>query len=583
MKTSLSLLFFSVMCFNLNAQQFRWAKSFDHQGFGVSPSRTQADYDNSLLTFGSFAVLGARIDLDPDPVDSFVVSSFQYDGYISKYSETDGSLLWSSGLGNDFNGDFGLGEVLVDHSGNHLISGYLSGNVDIDLTSLVLNVSNTFNSSAGILVKYDSAFNYIQHILLSGLNNEAYVQIRKMDCDDSNNYFLFGSYYDSVDIDPGPGQQILFGDSGKVNLFLAKFDQSLNLLWVDTFITQAHMGPGFDFEFMHYDSWSGNLLMMGNFQTNDTIDLDPGTGQALLYNPFDESSFIAIYNSSGQFLRMWQSTGHYSNDVDGIATDDNGYIYQLVDFEDTLFLQHPSSPPYLVSAFPNSGYGVVKYDMNGNYIASSIVYSADEPEFNSIVERNGKLYIAGSMDAGTMDVDPSTAVYNLSAANGSMFLLCYASSLGINSFLWGFSDPDSDSENEQFNISENGTMYVSGAFQDSLECDPGPQDFYLYAPAYGYNFHIAYDSTSILALSEPFKSNSVSVYPNPVHDYLQLNASVSIEGTATVCNMLGEELLKNIDIGDQMKIDVSELSDGMYFLQLLSDKKRQVLKFMKVN
>ncbi|HNQ00354.1 MAG TPA: T9SS type A sorting domain-containing protein, partial [Bacteroidia bacterium] len=133
------------------------------------------------------------------------------------------------------------------------------------------------------------------------------------------------------------------------------------------------------------------------------------------------------------------------------------------------------------------------------------------------------------------------------------------------------------------NISENGTMYFSGAFQDSLECDPGPQDFYLYAPAYGYNFHIAYDSTSILALSEPFKSNSVSVYPNPVHDYLQLNASVSIEGTATVCNMLGEELLKNIDIGDQMKIDVSELSDGMYFLQLLSDKKRQVLKFMKVN
>ena len=66
---------------------------------------------------------------------------------------------------------------------------------------------------------------------------------KRQECDLQNNYYFLGNYFDSVDFDPGINQYLLVGDSGRIELFLAKYDQNFNLLWVDTFTTKAQMGP----------------------------------------------------------------------------------------------------------------------------------------------------------------------------------------------------------------------------------------------------------------------------------------------------------------------------------------------------
>ncbi|MBK6445755.1 MAG: hypothetical protein IPF81_10790 [Bacteroidetes bacterium] len=100
------------------------------------------------------------------------------------------------------------------------------------------------------------------------------------------------------------------------------------------------MGPNFGIEFLKFDPVSGNLILTGNYNGTDTIDLDPGAGQSLFYNEFDESSFTAIYDTAGNFIRMWKTFSDFANDIDGMTTDDNGYIYTMVEFEDTLYLHN---------------------------------------------------------------------------------------------------------------------------------------------------------------------------------------------------------------------------------------------------
>ena len=167
---------------------------------------------------------------------------------------------------------------------------------------------------------------------------------------------------------------------------------------------------------------------------------------------------------------MWQSTGHYSNDVDGIATDDNGYIYQLVDFGRYTI---PAASFFLlliwflVFQIP---VWCCKIWYEWKLHCFPLFIPQMNLEFNSIVERNGKLYIAGSMDAGTMDVDPYCCLQPFSS-QWKYVLLCYASSLGINSFLWGFSDPTWIQKMNSL-IFQKMEPCMFPVHLDSSECDP---------------------------------------------------------------------------------------------------------------
>lgn len=581
MKIQFTSLFIFLIILQSNAQQFHWGMAIDHQGFGASPSHTLVDYDNNLLTFGSFAVLGPQIDLDPDPIDSFVVSSFLFDSYIAKYSQTDGSLLWASGVGGDVNGSFSPRSIVIDKSNNHLFVGQLSGTVDIDFGPNINNVTSSLNYGHELIIKYDSSFEYVQHIMIGGINNFGGLAIRSIECDLQNNYYFLGNYFDSVDFDPGINQYLLVGDSGRIELFLAKYDQNFNLLWVDTFTTKAQMGPNFGIEFLKFDPVSGNLILTGNYSGTDTIDLDPGAGQSLFYNEFDESSFTAIYDTAGNFIRMWKTFSDFANDIDGMTTDDNGYIYTMVEFEDTLYLHNFFSPPYLVSTFPDVGYGIVKYDISGNYISSSIIYSQIEPDFDLMLEKDGYIYLSGDLSNGNLDVDPSSGVYMISANDESYFLLCYSSLLGNNSFHWGFSDPNSNSSNQQFCISEDHTLFVSGAFQDSLDCDPSSSTYYLHAPAMGYMFHIAYDSTTITSIVDRIDVLNDFIYPNPAKDYLKISVPIQKDMQATILSMQGEVILTIQNLQNEEEIHIEKLSAGMYLLNLKSSSGSHIFKFIK--
>ncbi|WCO02166.1 T9SS type A sorting domain-containing protein [Psychroserpens ponticola] len=78
-----------------------------------------------------------------------------------------------------------------------------------------------------------------------------------------------------------------------------------------------------------------------------------------------------------------------------------------------------------------------------------------------------------------------------------------------------------------------------------------------------------------------FENQSLSVYPNPVKDQLTIKTELSIE-TVEIFNILGKQV-KSIS-GNSMlnnKVDMTSLLDGIYFLNITAEGKKQTIKVIK--
>jgi hypothetical protein len=78
-------------------------------------------------------------------------------------------------------------------------------------------------------------------------------------------------------------------------------------------------------------------------------------------------------------------------------------------------------------------------------------------------------------------------------------------------------------------------------------------------------------STTDFSIQETYK-----IYPNPTSDFIKISGLNNIENY-TIYNVLGVEIKKGI-VSNNEKIDIKNLTNGLYFLQF---KIENTLKFIK--
>tara|TARA_R110002072_G_scaffold163357_2_gene315957 strand:- start:40944 stop:41876 length:933 start_codon:yes stop_codon:yes gene_type:complete len=82
----------------------------------------------------------------------------------------------------------------------------------------------------------------------------------------------------------------------------------------------------------------------------------------------------------------------------------------------------------------------------------------------------------------------------------------------------------------------------------------------------------------LLSTSEVNLLENFAIYPNPASKMIRIARSEDITlKSATIYSMLGEKLLYS----SQDKIEVSNLSEGIYFIQIITDKGKTIKKFVK--
>lgn len=74
-------------------------------------------------------------------------------------------------------------------------------------------------------------------------------------------------------------------------------------------------------------------------------------------------------------------------------------------------------------------------------------------------------------------------------------------------------------------------------------------------------------------------SNAISVSPNPVKDVLSLDNAEGV--TISICNMNGQEVMRIEKANVNEKVNVSDLSSGVYFIRISKNNKTNTTKFVK--
>lgn len=88
------------------------------------------------------------------------------------------------------------------------------------------------------------------------------------------------------------------------------------------------------------------------------------------------------------------------------------------------------------------------------------------------------------------------------------------------------------------------------------------------------------DTTDIVTLnvtqtsiSESNLDKEIYVYPNPAKDFINVNSNKNINSTYTLTNFLGKEVVKGEFKSDKNKLDISNLSNGIYYLKIEESSK----------
>ena len=244
-------------------------------------------------------------------------------------------------------------------------------------------------------------------------------------------------------------------------------------------------GTGFDTGNSIAPDPSGNGDVYATGQFEGTVDFDPGFGTFNITSGGGPDIFISKLDGSGNLL--WAKAmggikldGGYSIAVDPAGSGDvyiTGYFQGTVDFD-------PGAGIFNLTATGATDLFISKLDGTGNLLWAKAMGGSTYLYSNSIAvdpAGSGAVYTTGRFNE-TVDFDPGTETFNLTAAGDDIFI----SKLdGSGNFLWvkafGASGVFDVGNSIAIDPAGSGDVFATGKFQGTVDFDPGAGTFNLTA------------------------------------------------------------------------------------------------------
>ncbi|GIV33445.1 MAG: hypothetical protein KatS3mg031_0980 [Chitinophagales bacterium] len=539
---------------------------------------------------------------------SFILLCLSYACYAQGYK-------WATSAGG---GGFAKSFDLVnDNGGNLYVTGYFSDTLYFNTgTGTSSMVSNGLNDI--FLAKYDSNGIYVWSLALGGKN---YDVSNAITIDADGNILIAGSFGDTVDFDPGPGESLLISKGGD-DVFFAKYDANGALLmakslggtqgegaaslatdlnnniyitgefsatvdfdpsgiaynlapqWRDAFVASYDVNGNFRWAHrIGSTDWDtgrgiatdedGNVYVTGWF--NLTADFDPGAGTASLTSNGNDDFFLAKYSSSGDYLWAVHIGGTSGDSGYGIAIKENriccyGIFRDTVDFD-------PDTGEEIHIASGSNAWFVTCFDSSGNHIwTKSFDYPIASMINDLIFDQSGNLFLTGKF-SGTVDFDRGQATATLTSTGlADIFMASYSSS-GQYIFSETIGGTNND-EGTAIVIDENGNQYVTGTFLGTVDFDPGSGYAPLTAGSQASIYVAKYGAFTINAV-EQHAANFIRVFPNPSTTgmFSIINSSADENRLFEVMDIHGQVVASGKMSGTTTLLQLPFLPDGCYTLK----------------
>ncbi|MBK6524074.1 MAG: SBBP repeat-containing protein [Crocinitomicaceae bacterium] len=282
--------------------------------------------------------------------------------------------------------------------------------------------------------------------------------------DQAGYVYVAGQFTNDAYFDPTGASWLL--TSAGVMIFLAKLDGAGNVIWVSQM-----GGTSTDVVNDIAIDQNGNIYTTGSFK--ETADFDPSPAVAFeLTSSGYEDQYISKLDNNGNFLWAHRFGGTSDETGNSLCIDSQGYIYSTGKFSSLTDFDPSSGTSNLI---PTNYFDIFvsKFDPTGNLIWAKKM-GGSENEFGTaiVADQGGNIYITGSF-FGTVDFDPSSSSYNLTAgANYDIFITNLDAS---GNFVWAKKIGGVSGHDEPKSITRDftGNIFITGYFNGSVDFNPG--------------------------------------------------------------------------------------------------------------
>jgi gliding motility-associated-like protein len=286
--------------------------------------------------------------------------------------------------------------------------------------------------------------------------------------DASGNIYTTGFFNGQVDFDPGPGVYNL-NPSDSIDLYVSKLDSSGKFVWAK-----------------QLSGINGAIAARGKAITLDAV------GNAFITGDFLDvtgnwNCFVSKLDASGNFFWTKQ-LGRTSNGT-SIKIDDSGNIYTAGLFSGESDFDPGPGTFNLFSG--TSALFLSKLDANGDFVwakgvsgynSGAGIYGQVTDGITIALDGSQNIFISGSF-VGTVDFDPGTAFYHITADDNSgsrdIFILKLDESGNFN-----WVKQIGGIENDYVvstAVNSSGEVYIAGNFSGTADFDPGSATYNLVA------------------------------------------------------------------------------------------------------
>ncbi|MBN4072465.1 T9SS type A sorting domain-containing protein [Crocinitomix catalasitica] len=309
---------------------------------------------------------------------------------------------------------------------------------------------------------------------LNWLNQNAntnYCDARTITKDATGNIFVAGIYKGTLDLDPGPGTNIVTS-AGYYDIYIQKFASDGNLVW-----GVSVGGEDYDNVEAITTDKAGNLIITGDF-ISWSSDFDPGPGTLNLAVSPGANADVYVLKLDTDANLIWGKTAggsEYAGSFD-VITDSNNDIYVCGEFVDTVDFSFGGAPLDLTTTVPSSDGFIFKIDAGGNTVwAKQIASVSSVLGANSqvlAIDSVDNLYIAGQM-SGTTDLDPGPGMYEISISMTTDFITYLIKLDDLGDFVWADLLQGNDySYPMDMKINATGGINLLGFYTGTVDLDP---------------------------------------------------------------------------------------------------------------
>lgn len=285
---------------------YLWGLSWGGAGYEFAYS-VATDQNNGVFVAGW---LNGTADLNPGPGTDIHKDNC---AYLMKLT-SDGEFLWAKSWG-DLTYIQPLIDIATDYDGNCYVSGAYQGAVDFDPSNWI-DQWFSFGGADSYLSKFDGDGNFCWARAWGGTGTDLGYEI---DTDKLGNIYLTGFFQDTVDFDPGSGNE-LHTAAGPTGIYLTTFNSGGKFLWARTWKGE------FDWLSGGISANDGNSVSVTGVFIG-SVDFDPGPPTNIIKSSGAKDFFLSKFSTSGDYL--WTQTwGGSDNDISyDISVSDSGDIY----------------------------------------------------------------------------------------------------------------------------------------------------------------------------------------------------------------------------------------------------------------